>query len=457
MRAGRVAAIAALAVGMLLPVAPVAAAESEPQLAAPGELEFGTCVDLVEYDGSGVVTDVTLASCDVPHDAEVYTRSAVHGEYPGADALVERAATVCDRAMHGTDVYLEETGLEAVYRIPDAEDFAANGFIECLAVDRLGAPLATTLAAADEAGTLIDPSLVEVTEVAVGECFTLAIAGSGEQVAVARVVDCAQPHDAQLYHREVIPEPYPGQDETLAITNDVCDSWFDPEWGVGGGVALSWTAWYATRASFRDSPTIECAAVHFGGAPLVGDVAGDVALADPDDAEVLDYAYSEDAYGWAALWLTTVVGITLVIVVVSLMLGWLLVGAGLTVLFGRVGIPPWRAWVPFLRTFSWLRLGGQPGHLTWLQLVPGGSWVTSIFLWMGMHRTGIAFGRDGGYVALGVLVPFAWALAVGNDRPYRPELIVAQGYPPPTEGTQPQEPEPWSPGPAPRPPASPVG
>jgi hypothetical protein len=104
-------------------------------------------------------------------------------------------------------------------------------------------------------------------------------------------------------------------------------------------------------------------------------------------------------------------------------------------LYRKVGIKPWIAWVPFYNFWVWLELGGQPGWIALLSIVPYGSIVTLVFLGIGAHRTGIAFRKEGGYVALAVLFPYIWAFILGSRHEvYDPALITAAGYPPPRAG-----------------------
>ncbi|WP_100364879.1 DUF5684 domain-containing protein [Diaminobutyricimonas aerilata] len=52
--------------------------------------------------------------------------------------------------------------------------------------------------------------------------------------------------------------------------------------------------------------------------------------------------------------------------------------------FTKVGVEQWKAWVPFYNVWVWLEVGGQPGWLALLGLIPGGSIVTFVFLCIGM-------------------------------------------------------------------------
>ena len=103
-------------------------------------------------------------------------------------------------------------------------------------------------------------------------------------------------------------------------------------------------------------------------------------------------------------------------------------------LFRKVGVKPWIAWVPYYNTWTWLKLGGQPGWIALLGLV-GASIVTIVFNAFGMIRTQIAFQRDSTFLILGILLPFAWAFVLGGrDSVYEPWRITAAGYPPPLVG-----------------------
>lgn len=103
--------------------------------------------------------------------------------------------------------------------------------------------------------------------------------------------------------------------------------------------------------------------------------------------------------------------------------------------FKRVGVEPWKAWVPFYSTWVWLEVGGQPGWLALLSLIPGGSLVTFVFLCIGMYRTGLAFGREGAWVVLGVFAPLVWlfVMAFAQHR-YRPEVFPQNGWQGPFAG-----------------------
>ena len=143
--------------------------------------------------------------------------------------------------------------------------------------------------------------------------------------------------------------------------------------------------------------------------------------------------YTSEAALYSTLIL--VVGWTVALTAVIVAVNWLLIAIPLSALFRKTGIESWKAWVPFYATYTWLRLGGQNGRWVWLALVPYGSTVTGILLYIGMYRTGKAFAKETGFLILGILLPWVWLFILGFGRDqYRPELIAAAGLPGPLEG-----------------------
>jgi hypothetical protein len=145
-----------------------------------------------------------------------------------------------------------------------------------------------------------------------------------------------------------------------------------------------------------------------------------------------------DSYGDSNVTLGTIFAVYAGVIVFSLIvaaIAYVLIAIPLAALFRKTGIEPWKAWVPFYATYEWLRLGGQNGHWVWLSLVPYGSIATSVFLYMGMYRTGKAFGKESGFLVLGIFLPVVWLfiLGFGSDE-YHPERIAAAGLGAPLAG-----------------------
>jgi hypothetical protein len=147
---------------------------------------------------------------------------------------------------------------------------------------------------------------------------------------------------------------------------------------------------------------------------------------------------SYDSYGDDGVTLGTILAVYAGFFVFTLIvtaIAYVLTAIPLAALFRKTGIEPWKAWVPLYSTYEWLRLGGQNGHWVWLSLVPYGSIATAVFLYMGMYRTGKAFGKEGGFLVLGIFLPVVWLflLGFGSDE-YHPERITAAGLGAPRAG-----------------------
>jgi hypothetical protein len=134
---------------------------------------------------------------------------------------------------------------------------------------------------------------------------------------------------------------------------------------------------------------------------------------------------------FVTIWLI-IVGVLLAVAIVV----YILNGFAFMRLFRKVGVEPWAAWVPIFNNWRLLEVGGQPGWASLLVLVPSiGAIVSTVFIALGMYRTGIAFRKSGGYVVLGIFFPFAWAFVMGADETvYEPDLIRQAGYGPPLAG-----------------------
>lgn len=114
---------------------------------------------------------------------------------------------------------------------------------------------------------------------------------------------------------------------------------------------------------------------------------------------------------------------------------YVVLAIGLSRFFAKVGVEPWIGWVPIYNYWKWLEVGGQSGALALLFLVPYANIVGSVFLCIGMHRTGIAFRKDTAFLILGIFLPIVWVFLVsGAAENYEPELIGKAGYPPPLAG-----------------------
>lgn len=144
-----------------------------------------------------------------------------------------------------------------------------------------------------------------------------------------------------------------------------------------------------------------------------------------------------DPYVPAAFWalFVGIWAVTLVIVLLVFAAFYVIMALALSKFFKKVGVEPWIAWVPIYSTWKWLEVAGFAGWISLLSLIPYGSIATSVFLYIGMYRTGIAFRKESSWVVLGIFLPFVWAFLLGRDEEtYQPELIAQAGYPPPLVG-----------------------
>lgn len=127
--------------------------------------------------------------------------------------------------------------------------------------------------------------------------------------------------------------------------------------------------------------------------------------------------------------------ITIGIILLASVVYYVLMSVALMSFFRKVGVSPGIAWVPYYNYWKWLEVGGFPGWYALLALTGVGAYVTLVFLYIGMYRTGLAFGKSGSFVVLGIFLPFVWAFMLGGrTEVYRPETLAAHGYPPPLAG-----------------------
>ena len=146
---------------------------------------------------------------------------------------------------------------------------------------------------------------------------------------------------------------------------------------------------------------------------------------------------SNDQGFTAAVWIIvlTVFAVSLGLVLVVWLAFYIVNAVALMSLFRKVGVEPWIGWVPIYNTWTVLELGGQPGPLALLSLIPYGSYAVIVFRAIANYRTDIAFRKDSSWVVIGIFLPFVWAFLLARpEERYEPELIGAAGYPPPRVG-----------------------
>jgi len=237
------------------------------------------------------------------------------------------------------------------------------------------------------------------------------------------VLDCGNPHGSEVYNTFTFPAgEYPSTSQLNSVGDARCGAAFDS--GVPGWLTYVWFS--PTRDEWAaGNRFVACFAIDPNNRALPAPLA---TLANEGPLSTFDRGTLAPALG---VILTATAGI----MVASFLASYLLFAASLASLFRKTGIPAWKAWVPFVQTWALLRLGGQSGNWVWLGLVPGASIVSSVFIYIGMYRIGIAFRKDSGMLVLGIFLPFVWAFILGGrDEQYAPELLALNGYPPPLEG-----------------------
>jgi len=85
-------------------------------------------------------------------------------------------------------------------------------------------------------------------------------------------------------------------------------------------------------------------------------------------------------------------------------------------IFKKAGVASWKAWVPFYSSWVTLELGGQPGWLVLLALIPGAGIVTAIFLYIAMYHIGLKLQKEGWFVILAIFLPLVWLIWLAVDK-----------------------------------------
>jgi hypothetical protein len=125
----------------------------------------------------------------------------------------------------------------------------------------------------------------------------------------------------------------------------------------------------------------------------------------------------------------------ILIMIVFFILYWVAMSWSFMVLFRKVGIEPWAAWVPVYNLWKMLELGGFPGWVALVALLPFGGIVRDVFFYIGTYRTGIAFGKEAWWVLIPIFVLPVWGFLLGRSgEVYRPETFAERGWKGPYTG-----------------------
>jgi hypothetical protein len=124
----------------------------------------------------------------------------------------------------------------------------------------------------------------------------------------------------------------------------------------------------------------------------------------------LDYYNADSNYALSLLY-----GLITTIYVVFILGFYALNAWFLSLVFRKVGIRRWKAWVPVYNSWVFLELGGQQGWLAILALIPIANIVAFVFMCIAAYNVGLAFAKEGAWVVLYVFLPWLWLAIVGFD------------------------------------------
>ncbi|WP_295790317.1 DUF5684 domain-containing protein [uncultured Microbacterium sp.] len=86
----------------------------------------------------------------------------------------------------------------------------------------------------------------------------------------------------------------------------------------------------------------------------------------------------------------------------------------LAALFGKMGEPAWKAWIPVYNVATILRLGGFSPWLVLLNIVPIFGLIAFVAVYVvAVHRITTSFGAGAGMTVVGTLFPIVWASILG--------------------------------------------
>lgn len=84
--------------------------------------------------------------------------------------------------------------------------------------------------------------------------------------------------------------------------------------------------------------------------------------------------------------------------------------------FRKAGIERWKAWVPVYNVWVILEMGGQPGWLALLSLVPAVNVVGLVFVCIAIYHLDAGFGKPGaGWLVLYIFLPIVWLIILAFD------------------------------------------
>lgn len=130
----------------------IAASQVDDDVVATSTLQIGQCLNQnrVESMSSGApaMPTVTIESCALPHESEVYHRSNLtYADYPGDDVVISEAETRCTDSFEPfVGVSPDQSSLAVAYYGPTADTWAAGErTVLCMIGEAAGPTTVTTL------------------------------------------------------------------------------------------------------------------------------------------------------------------------------------------------------------------------------------------------------------------------------------------------------------------------
>jgi len=149
--AGSRMAVVAVLIAACGSVGDVAGAASEPDTTSVFSLDVGVCFDEPADRDDGLIVEVTVIDCEMPHHSEVFARFDVtvstDDQYPGLDALRDEAAERCGRAFEEfVGVAYAQSELLARFIVPTEDSWnVEDRVVACYVFLPDGQPLTGTV------------------------------------------------------------------------------------------------------------------------------------------------------------------------------------------------------------------------------------------------------------------------------------------------------------------------
>lgn len=121
----------------------------------------------------------------------------------------------------------------------------------------------------------------------------------------------------------------------------------------------------------------------------------------------------------------------ILVYVVTFIVALLINGAAFAFFFKKVGVEPWKGFIPYWNMWIFFKLGGVNPLLSLLILtavIPFigivGVTIAAVYSCIAAYRIGLAFGKEGWWVLLYIFVPLVWLLVLAFDKStFNPQLV----------------------------------